>query len=100
MPIVAVYGFTGTFDREPSHAYEHPVPGATHQCMLFLSQADEAPVEDLARAECERYGFGSVTFTGFGPLRVEVLESEQFRGFAGLWQEATREGSALVFYPN
>ena len=47
-----------------------------------------------------KYGFAEVEFSGFGPLQVDVLDTPRFKGFAGFYEEALREGSALVFYPN
>lgn len=100
MPIVAIYGFRGTFQRETEYKYEHPEVGASHRCMLFLSQPNDEQSEASALAECARYGFSEVAFSGYGPLQVEVLNTEQFKGFVGFYEEALREGSALVYYPN
>ena len=99
MSIVAIYGFHGVFTGEREHGYKHPDVGAWHKCMLFLAQADEAPVEDAARAECAKYGFLEPEFSGYGPLQVEVLNTDQFRGFVVFYEEALKDGSALVYYP-
>lgn len=100
MPIVAIYGFHGTFNGASEYEYQHPEVGATHKCMLFLAQPTDEQVAEAALAECAKYGFDGVEFSGYGPLKVEVLNTPQFKGFAGFYEEALREGSALVFYPN
>ena len=99
MSVVAIYGFHGVFSGKSEYEYRHPELGGWHRCMLFLAQGDEAPVEGAARAECAKYGFSEPEFNGYGPLKVEVLNTEQFRGFAGFYEEALRDGSALVYYP-
>ena len=39
------------------------------------------------------------TDTRRGALKVEVLTTDMYRGFAGFYEEALRTGSALVYYP-
>lgn len=68
--------------------------------MLFLAQPTDEQLSEAALAECVKYGFTEFEFSGYGPLQVEVLNTPQFKGFAGYYEEALREGSALVFYPN
>lgn len=99
MPIVAIYGFHGTFKGDAEYQYQHPELGASHKCMLFLAQPTDEQLSEAAHAECVKYGFAEVEFSGYGPLQVEVLNTLQFKGFAGFYEEALREGSALVFYP-
>ena len=99
MSVVAIYGFHGVFSGKRQYEYRHPEVGARHKCMLFLAQDDEASIEDAARAECRKYGFLEPEFTGYGPLKVEVLNTDQYRGFAGFYEEALKDGSALVYYP-
>jgi hypothetical protein len=100
MQIVVIYGFHGKYSGETEYEYRNPEVGALHKCMLFLSQANDAPSEESALAECAKYGFMDVQFSGYGPLEVETLNKDQFRGFAGFYEEALREGSSLVYYPN
>ena len=100
MSIVVIYGFTGTFQPGHEYDYVHPEPGATHKCLLFLAQSDDHPLEEFARSECSKYGFQEVEFSGHGQLKVDVLNTDQYRGFAGFYEEALHEGSALVYYPN
>jgi len=99
MSVVAIYGFRGVFAGRDEYDYKHPEVGAEHRCMLFLAQADEFPVEDVARGECTKYGFPEPEFSGYGPLKVEALNTDQYRGFAGFYEEALKDGSALVYYP-
>ena len=54
----------------------------------------------MALAECARYGFSSVRFSGHGVLQVETLNSEPFREFAPFYEEALSDGSALFYYPH
>ncbi len=68
--------------------------------MLFLAQSDDQRLEEIALAECSKYGFEEIEFSDFGRLKVDVLNTDQCRGFAGFHEEALDEGSALVCYPN
>ena len=99
MSVVAIYGFRGTFAGNQEYDYTHPEVGAVHRCLLFLAQTDAVPVEDLARAECGKYGFPEPEFSSFGLLKVEVLNTDQYRGFAGFYEEALKNGNSLVYYP-
>jgi putative transposase len=51
-------------------------------------------------SECAKYGFSEANFSGSGALQVEVLSTDQYRGFASFYEEALEMGSALVYYPN
>jgi hypothetical protein len=100
VPIVEIHGFHGTFSGASEYEYQHPEVGASQKCMLFFAQQKDEQVAEAALAECAKYGFAGVEFSGHGPLKVEVLNTPQFKGFAGFYEEALREGSALVSYPN
>ena len=100
MTIVAIYGFTGRYSGASEYDWNHPEVGATHKCMLFLRQQTDSVEYESALAECRRYGFESVENMRYGKLRVEVLNTDLYRGFAGLYEGALSEGSTLVFYPN
>lgn len=100
MMIVAVYKFLGRYSGNSEYDWRHPAIGATHKCLLFLRQSDEVGGYAEAERECERYGFTDVVFTGQGNLQVEVLNTDEFRGFAGFYETALSDGSSLVYYPN
>ena len=42
----------------------------------------------------------TIPITGAGPLKVDVLTTDQFSEFTVFYEEALNEGSALVYYPN
>lgn len=100
MTTVAVYGFEGRFDGPSEHEYRHPEVGAVHKCMLFLAQDSGNEAWEMAQSECRKYGFLETWSMSFGLLKTEVLNTDAYRGFAGFYEEALREGSSLVFYPN
>lgn len=100
MGTVMIYGFRGEYLGNAEYEYSAPEIGAMHKCILYLFQSGlDANYED-ALAECKKYGFGNVQISGAGPLKVDVLNNDQFRGFTGFYEEALNEGSALVYYPN
>jgi hypothetical protein len=99
MTVVAIYGFHGVFEGQQDYDYRHPEIAAAHKCMLLLAQPDDGRAEDTARVDCAKYGFPAPDFTGFGPLKVEVLSTKQYRSFAGFYEEALSDGSALLYYP-
>lgn len=100
MITVAIYGFEARFDGPSEYEYRYPEVGAIHKCMLFLAQSTDEGAWELARSECRKYGFVETWAMQFGLLKPEVLNSDAYRGFAGYYEEALREGSALVYYPN
>lgn len=100
MKTVVVYGFEGLFTGNPEYEYETPELGARHKCMLFVAQDSEEGQYERALSECAKYGFSEVAFSGCGALQVEVLSTDQYRGFAGFYEEALEMGNALVYYPN
>ena len=100
MPTVLVYGFSGEYSGESDYDWAPPEAGVRHNCMLFLRQESSRANERLAHIEIARFGFLDVAISRSGALDVEILSSSTYRGFAGFYEEALREGSALVFYPN
>jgi|SRR5471030_2538983 hypothetical protein len=100
MDTVMIYGFRGEYLGKTEYEYNAPEIGAVHKCMLFLSQNEPNANYEDALAECKKYGFGNVQITGAGPLKVDVLTTDQFSGFTVFYEEALNEGSALVYYPN
>ena len=100
MSVVLVYGFTGTFIGKNEYEYSYPNLNDTHQCMLFLFQErDESDIE-LATNECKKYGFDIISINHGGPLNLEALNTDAYRGFSGFYEEALENGSSLVFSPN
>ena len=100
MTVVVIYGFSGKYSGSLEYTWNHPEIGATHKCMLFLRQESDSNEYDTAMAECRKYGFIEIENVRYGKLRVEVLNTDLYRGFAGFYEGALREGSTLVFYPN
>lgn len=95
-----IYGFLGKYLGDAEYEYRAPEVGAEHKCILFLLQVGSNANYEDALSECKKYGFGEVQITSAGPLKVEVLNTDHFRKFAGFYEEALNEGSALVYYPN
>lgn len=100
MTIVAIYGFTGRYSGASEYEWNPPEAGATHKCMLFLKQESDVGQFESAVEECRRYGFDAIEDMRYGKLRVEVLNTDLYRGFSVLYEDALADGSALVFYPN
>jgi len=98
--IVMVYGFTGRYAGTTEFEWNAPEPGAVHNAMLFLRQDDERDAFDLAQAECARFGFDQINDLRCGRFQVDALNTDAYRRFAGFYEEALAEGSALVYYPN
>lgn len=100
MTVVVIYAFTGRYSGEAEYVWNHPQVGATHKCMLFLRQSSDSNEHEAASAECRRYGFTDIEDMRYGKLQVEVLNTDLYRGFAGLYEEALQVGSTLLFYPD
>lgn len=100
MTMVGIYGFTGRYSGESEYDWNPPETGATHRCMLFLRQESDEGRFDAAMAECRRFGFDTIENMRYGKLRVEVLNTDLYRGFSGFYEGALTDGSTLVFYPN
>lgn len=98
--IIFIYSFTGEFQGNAVYDYPHPQVGDRHRCLLFLAQTDEETQHDSALAECAKYGFIQVAISRCGQLQTEVLETDEYRGFAQLYEEAMNKGSSLLYYPN
>jgi hypothetical protein len=99
MSVVVIYGFSAKYGGNPEFEWNHPEVGNVHQCLLFLRQSIDSDEYELALSECRKFGFDDVSFTRRGALKVEVLNTDMYRGFAGFYEEALRTGSALVYYP-
>lgn len=100
MSVIVIYGFSGMYSGNSEYDYNHPELGATHKCMLFFRQQADTDDYAAAQSECQRFGFTDIAFSGCGALQVDVLNTDAYRGFAGLYEEALSTGSALVYYPN
>lgn len=100
MNTVIIYGFEGTFVGKNEYEYVFPNLNDKHKCMLFLSQGSESSDIESASKECIKYGFDILSINHGNPLRVEVLNTERYRGFTCYYEEALEHGSSLVYYPN
>ena len=100
MKCVFIYGFQAKFVGNEKYEYSTPNLGDTHKCMLFLAQEISEVEFDNATIEIGKYGFEDVENLAGNRLKVEVLSSDSFKGFAGFYTEALSTGSSLVFYPN
>lgn len=100
MTIVAIYRFTGRYSGWAEYDWNHPELATVHDCILFLRQTEDSDQFESAVAECSRYGFDGIENMRYGKLSVEVLNTDQYKGFSGFYEGALAEGSALVFYPN
>lgn len=99
MTKVFIYGFTGTFTESSEYDYDHPLHGDTHKCMLFLRQNTQDLEFQIAQKEAEKYGFSSIINLSGNELKVDVLNSDSYKGFVGYYEEALQKGSSLVYYP-
>jgi hypothetical protein len=100
MSKVLIYGFIGTFVGEDEHEYVFPKLNDTHKCMLFLCQKSEESDLELAKKECVKFGFDNISVNQGQPLKIEVLNTDKYKGFIGYYEEALEYGSSLVYYPN
>ncbi len=100
MAVVMIYGFSGHYNGESEYQWHAPAIGNTHKCMLFLRQTEEIGDAEAAISEALKYGFTELTNISCGGLQIEVLNTDKYRGFAGFYEEALNDGSALVWYPN
>ena len=100
MKKIFVYGFEGFFNGKSEFEYTYPEIGATHNCMLFISQ----PIDELsfehASIEIARYGFENINNLRGGSMNIETLNTDTYRGFSAYYEEALQEGSSIVYYPN
>ncbi len=100
MAVVMIYGFSGRYSGESEYQWHSPEPGSGHKCMLFLRQTEEIDDAEAAISEARKYGFTELTNISCGGLQIEAMNTDKYRGFAGFYEEALKDGSALVFYPN
>lgn len=99
MKTVIIYGFRGRFNGKSEYDYKCPEVGDTHKCMLFVAQDQEELSFESAICEGLKYGFTDMEDLRGNAIKVEVLNTDAFKGFSGFYEEALRTGSALVYYP-
>ena len=97
MSVIAIYRFRATFQVKSQHQAEFPA-GVERDGMLFLRQAADERSDAAAGAELARYEVADAAILGYGLLKVEVLELDEYKDFAAQHEKALREGSALVYY--
>jgi hypothetical protein len=97
---VLVYGFQGRFHGRSAYEFVYPAVGDTHKCLLFIAQENPGLDFEGAIGEALKFGFVDLQDLRGNPLKVEVLNTSAFSGFAGFYEEALQIGSALVYYPN
>ncbi|WP_127347350.1 hypothetical protein [Pseudidiomarina mangrovi] len=100
MKTIVLYGFEGEFVGGNEYDYNHPELHHVHKCILFLAQDSEHPDFEFVTTECSKFGFANLKNLTGKPLKVDVLNTDSFRGFAGFYEEALNEGSSIVYYPN
>mgnify|MGYP000648255501 CR=1 FL=1 len=100
MKAVFVYGFEATYLGNEVYEYNPPVLGDRHKCMLFLSQDSTELEFKNASSEIEKFGFRNVENLRGNRLKVEVLNTDNYKGFTCFYDEALETGQSLVFYPN
>jgi hypothetical protein len=100
MAVVILYRLRGRYSGPSEYQWHHPAPGAIHDCLLFLRQETAQEQYSEAELESRRHGIVHVEFFACGKLDVEVLNTDLYRGFSVFYEEAMREGCALVFYPS
>ncbi|WP_045856761.1 hypothetical protein [Teredinibacter purpureus] len=100
MKKVFIYKFRGTYSGGSDYDYHAPVAGHTHSCLIFIAQ-ESAEIDTLsARNEIGRFGFVDLESVDGKRMSVESLNTQMYQGFSGFYEEALREGSSLVYYPN
>ena len=99
MSVVMLYAFSGRYSGDSEYSWSNPEAGETHRCMLFLRQESDADSFGVAQAEARKYGFVELENLRVGKFQVEALNTDAYRGFAGFYEEALIDGSALVYYP-
>ena len=100
MSHVVIYGFDGTYSGNGEYEYSFPEKGDTHKCMLFLHQKEAELNFDFAIAEINKFGFDQLVNLRGNLLKVEVLNTDSFKGFVGFYEEALEKGSSIIYYPN
>ena len=96
--IVYIYPARGRF-RGGEYKWNSPMPGARHEFMLFLRQAEDEPKQKEALAEIARYGFIDVQFIAQGRLlNVEMLGVPELANFRSNYEDALRDGASLAWY--
>ena len=100
MKVVIIYGFEGLYNGKPEYEYHFPKFNDTHKCMLFISQENEELDFDIAKNEASKFGFIKLRNITGNPLKIEVLNTDLYKGFSVFYEEALKEGSSFVYYPN
>lgn len=100
MKSVYIYGFQGKFLGNSEYDYREPEVGDIHKCMIFIAQDKDELNFDAAKDEISKYGFQEIENLRGNNLKVEVLNTDNYRGFSSFYTEALEEGSSLVYYPN
>jgi hypothetical protein len=100
MKTIIIYGFLGRFNGQPKYEYHHPIVDESHRSILFMLQDSQELDFEAATQECLRYGFCELDELSGNPVKVEVLSTDDYKGFAGFYEEALATGSSLVYYPN
>lgn len=100
MSIVAIYRFRGTFKLKPEHENVFPKVDASREGILFLLQETTARADAVALDKLPKYGVTQARILGFGPLQVELLQTDEYRSFNEQYARALRDGDALVYYPD
>jgi len=99
MSTVYIYGFQGRYSGDSEYEWNTPEVGDAHKFMLFLAQETDEHEFELAEAEIGRFGVTEIENLKGNPLKVEVLNTDTYRGFSSFYEAALDEGSCLVFYP-
>lgn len=99
MKTVYIYSFTGKFSGNAEYKFVQPEMNAVHKCMLFLAQDNNETQIETAVNEIKKFGFDKITNLTANELKTEVLNSSQFKGFKGYYEEALNAGSSLAYYP-
>ena len=99
MPI-AIYKFVADFPVGPELAGEFPSGYALHDAMLLLQQATSERSDAAARAKArDAHGLPQMHIVDFGMLSLEALGKSNDVKFIARCQEAVRDGSSVIFYP-
>ncbi len=98
---IAIYKFIADFPAGPELAAEFPSGFVAHDGLLLLRQTQPARNDDAARAACAKsHGLPTIHIVDFGMLSIEALSKSDDVQMMARCQEALREGSAIMYYPN
>ena len=75
-----------------------PEIGSFHDCILFLSQANQEPDYTAAKSRLSKHGWSDVEIRRAGPFQPESVNPQQMAVFQHHYEECLEHGDSLVWY--